>query len=104
MSEMPDVYRLSERKARKDHQCCECKGVIGKGEKYNYHSGIWNGEPASYKVCLDCDALRKQVMIDYMLYPEEVPSFGGLGDDLEGDHQIEFNRIREMRRGVYNAS
>lgn len=58
MSEYPDCYGHKERTARKAHRCCECHGTIQLGEKYHYHHGVWDGEAASYKVCVDCEALR----------------------------------------------
>ena len=56
--EMPQAYSMATPKARKKHKCCECGGVIAAGEKYNRHSGVWDGTPAAYKVCVDCDELR----------------------------------------------
>lgn len=60
MGEMPTVYSCDNRKARINHKCHECHGVILAGERYNYHHGIWDGEPGQYKVCLECDALREE--------------------------------------------
>lgn len=53
--EPPDCYLHEERRAAKEHQCCECRGVIRKGERYHVHSGVWGGEPARYKRCADCE-------------------------------------------------
>ena len=49
MFEPPECYDVKERRAKKDHKCCECKGTIKKGETYHYHHGVWNGEGASFK-------------------------------------------------------
>ena len=57
----PSVYRIEKPKARKEHKCYECQGVIAVGEVYHYHSGIWDGEAARFKVCVDCEALRCEV-------------------------------------------
>jgi hypothetical protein len=46
------------RKARKQHKCCECGNVINIGENYQYVSGIWDGEPSSYKTCESCSSVR----------------------------------------------
>jgi len=54
MSEMPSAFNSITRKARKEHKCCECGVEIKKGDKYRYSSGIWDGEPDSYKQCSDC--------------------------------------------------
>lgn len=60
MLEMPTVYRCDCPTARKEHKCCECRGVISTGEKYHYHHGIWDGRGDSFKVCADCEALRSE--------------------------------------------
>ena len=96
--EMPSCYRLITRKARTEHRCCECHGVIEKGERYHYHSGVWDGSPASFKVCSDCEALREKVRIDGDLWPEETPALGCLGDDLECSHLDDFREIQRERR------
>lgn len=103
MCEFPEAYSMVIRTARKRHKCCECRGTILPGEKYHYHSGIWAGEPASFKVCPDCDALRSQVEKDCELFPEEVPGLGCLGNDLEGDHREIFSTIRAKRGAVKNS-
>ena len=100
MSEFPKCYVLVKRQARKDHKCCECHGVIRKGETYNYHSGVWDGSPASYKVCVDCDALRARVVKDCDLFDDEIPALTCLGDDLEFDHRDEFEAIKAKRKDV----
>ncbi len=56
--ETPSAFTETERKARKAHKCCECRQIIGIGEKYQYCSGIWDGVPDSYKTCLSCLTLR----------------------------------------------
>jgi hypothetical protein len=60
MVEMPSCYGHEERKARKAHKCCECRGTIPPGEVYHYHHGVWVGEARDYKVCADCEALRAE--------------------------------------------
>jgi hypothetical protein len=54
MCELPSAFKSITRKAAKAHKCCECGSDINKGESYQYSSGIWNGEPDSYKQCLNC--------------------------------------------------
>jgi hypothetical protein len=62
MCEMPSVYQCDRPKARKEHKCYECRGVIRIGEHYRKHHGIWAGEPGDYKVCDQCEDLR--VLVD----------------------------------------
>jgi len=101
--DLPDAYEHSERKARKQHRCCECHGTISTGEHYHYHSGIWNGQPASYKVCRDCDELRSLVE---GLTSCRAP-FEGLVDELiemssigSGAAREQFNSIAKKRGGI----
>ena len=58
---MPDCYNATVRKARKAHECSDCRGQIRAGERYHYISGIWDGEPQDYKRCADCEHMRCEV-------------------------------------------
>lgn len=64
MNELPSVFVSDRVRAAREHVCCECHGKIAKGEFYNNDRGCWEGSWATFKVCLDCDALRKEVDID----------------------------------------
>ena len=44
--------------ARFEHRCCECGGIIHRGEKYHRISGIWDNYPSRHKVCVDCEEIR----------------------------------------------
>jgi len=55
--ERPDLYEERVIKARKDHRCYECSGVIPKGEHYNRAKGMWDGEFSSFATCGDCKAM-----------------------------------------------
>ncbi len=59
--ESPDVMTTTHPKARKQHRCCECHGAIMPGEQYEKITGIWNGEPETYKTCAVCAAKRQEV-------------------------------------------
>jgi len=72
MYEIPKVYNVKIVKARKEHKCCECNGIINMGESYNVHSGLWDGKWDKYKVCLDCDEIRKEIDKD-CYYGEGTP-------------------------------
>lgn len=62
--EMPEFITVTNPKCRKDHKCCECRGVIKTGEKYWNHSGKWDGEFSVYKRCEDCSALIEKIKKD----------------------------------------
>ncbi len=79
MNEMPSCTKVIERKARKNHKCCECREVINKGDKYTYLSGIWNGEPADFKQCQKCVLLIEEAWAlsqDFGFMPDEGPPLG----------------------------
>ena len=80
MCEMPSCYGVEDRKARIAHTCYECKGSIKPGETYHYHHGVWDGVGDSFKVCVDCEALRV-TCDDGREYDERTP-FGGLSETI----------------------
>ncbi len=59
MSEMPSCFTQVNRKARKDHKCCECFETIQKGETYSYTSGVWDGTGQSFKQCTNCHEIME---------------------------------------------
>lgn len=75
---MPAAFKMVTRKARKPHFCCECGSDIRKGEKYQYISGIWDGEPNSYKTCNSCSELRD----DYYSSTDDHSAFGFLKEEI----------------------
>lgn len=52
---------VAHRRARKVHRCCECHLLIAPGDRYEYAHGVWAGQPASFKTCARCAAVRKLV-------------------------------------------
>jgi hypothetical protein len=105
MSELPECFRRVQRIARKTHRCCECRGWIQRGEKYTYLSGIWAGEPDSFKVCPDCIQLRFEYDLahpsrDY----DELPAIGELGYCIhESDDEVlipKFEAVKKKRSGA----
>jgi hypothetical protein len=42
--------------ARKEHECCNCKGKIKKQELYRYIVGKFDDEIHTYKYCAECCA------------------------------------------------
>lgn len=100
MSETPEAFRQYERKARIPHQCCECGGTIQPQEQYLYISGIWEGEPESYKRCLDCVELIKSINKDKFI--DESVYLSGLWDWISESRSNElrekFNVISDKRR------
>ena len=97
MCEIPECYGYENRKARKQHTCCECLGTIQPGERYHYHHGVWDGEAMSYKVCADCEALRAD--LDRDTPHDECTPFEGLVDSVMGSGNPELiARLMEIKR------
>lgn len=52
--EVPEFYDTTERKARREHKCCECGMMIHVGEKYLDIVGKWDGEVSQFRQHLRC--------------------------------------------------
>ena len=93
MSESPSAFKSLQRKARKEHKCCECSSTICVGAAYQYSSGIWDGEPASFKQCLACHNIMKKCS-EYALRIDKwsgSPCFGELAEWFEGGWCIDYH-------------
>jgi hypothetical protein len=86
MNEIPVVYRCDDRKARKNHICCECFGLIHRGEVYHSHHGVWDGRGETFKVCVDCDALRN--IVDKNAHYSELTAFRHLMENVFGGDSL----------------
>lgn len=53
----PDAFQSRVRRAAKEHSCIACKETIRRGDLYRYSSGIFEGQPFSYRHCLRCWAM-----------------------------------------------
>jgi len=81
MISQPSCYTEKIRLARKAHSCCECGYRIQPREKYLYVSGIWDGEPADFKMDLNCADLVKKARLECVeleLFYEDGPAIGHL--------------------------
>lgn len=54
-----DFYHEVERRAAKQHQCCECGDSIVPGVRYQYAAGKAEGDVFDAKTCLPCAEVRK---------------------------------------------
>lgn len=61
----PEFYDHSEPVARKEHECCECRMPIRKGEKHFVAVGKWEGQLDSYRqhtlCCQACMYIRDNI-------------------------------------------
>jgi len=64
--EATELFNECERRARKEHVCCECRRTIERGETYVVESGMWDGRFSEYKTCQDCISIRKVYFCGYM--------------------------------------
>ena len=55
----PSAFTMRVRKARKEHACNACHEAIPKGHRYSYQSGVWDGSPDSFHICLRCRAIQQ---------------------------------------------
>lgn len=55
-----EVFDERERRARKEHKCDCCHGLILKGQKYHSHFSIFENEITSEKICEKCYADREK--------------------------------------------
>jgi len=87
MCELATAFWAEKPKARKQHRCCECRGLIDIGESYHRFRGIWD-RPETYKVCLECEALRSEVNAD--IHAEDASGFTMLYEDVFESHEPDF--------------
>ncbi len=74
----PQAFNQYERRAKSAHLCCECGGVIDAGNRYQYTSGVWDGQGASFKTCLRCVGVRSWFIAEYLPRYECEPCIGEL--------------------------
>lgn len=79
----PTMHSARIRTARKAHKCGECSRQIEPGEKYQYVSGVWDGDFDTKKTCRHC-------LVGQELLIRECRGFiyGGIQEDLQ-DHVSE---------------
>lgn len=71
-----EVARSVIRTASKEHRCLECREPIRPGQRYEFTSGIFEGDPFSQKICLFCVEIGNALYCDGRM-------FGTLWDDIE---------------------
>ena len=64
----PEFYNCRDVKGRKAHECCECLGVIAKGDQHEYVKGVWDGEFQDYRTCAACCAMRSEIKLTCYCY------------------------------------
>lgn len=54
----PEFHTETHRVARKRHTCTECRGYVEPGDRYEYVTGLWEGDVSTHKTCAHCEAAR----------------------------------------------
>lgn len=78
--ETPQVSTHTEPKAKKEHRCFECDGLILPGEQYVHVKYCLDGSWYEYKSCKDCHDLFKRFDVD--------TCYGGLIDCCDHDLKL----------------
>jgi hypothetical protein len=73
----PAVYEEVTRRARKQHRCGECRGLIKPGERYEEIRCLWEGQWSAHKTCVTCSVIGRTLLGCY--------GFGGLAKCLSED-------------------
>lgn len=77
----PKVFNSEEVKARKAHQCFECKLSIPVGVLHERVTGLWESGWETYRFCLACSEIGRE-------FSESGRSFGNLWEGMrENWHQ-----------------
>jgi hypothetical protein len=100
--DMPDCVTFTQRRARKQHKCCECRRPIMPGEKYEECSGIWDGEPNRYRTCSRCERIRdchgkaeRAAHDGYASYPPFGELLSGVGEcarEMGAEYLVPFRK------------
>ena len=61
MGEQPSCYTHAQPRAKKEHKCCECHGMIPPGETYHRISGVWDGTAETFKRCSVCHEIAEEI-------------------------------------------
>lgn len=85
---LPTLFSHSTRKARKEHECCECHKFIIVGDTYEECKGLWEGRWETYRWCSACDVIRHKVFavaapygIDDLAFGELLETWKEISDD-----------------------
>lgn len=55
---MPSTQQVTHHVAKKEHRCCECRGIIAPQDVYERTFGVWDGTAETFKTCSHCEEAR----------------------------------------------
>ena len=94
-----EFYSVSERRARKEHKCCECRSPILAGDLYEYRSYKFYGSIYSNKTCERCVDLRTSYeAMGFCLSPGEL--WEGHLEELRNNGADKTSRAMTLAREV----
>jgi hypothetical protein len=77
-----EFARIDRVCAKKPHRCDDCRATVQPGETYLSGAGKVEGEFVSWKSCIACDELRKEMANDTDWSWDEMPPLGQIGEML----------------------
>lgn len=83
------VDRTSKHQARKEHECCACRGMIQRGELYSYSFTVFDGSPDELRRCARCDVIYDH-LYELLKDTSELPAW-----DLNCGHSYQERWERE---------
>jgi hypothetical protein len=112
--EAATIWREEERRARREHRCSDCGGMIRRGEHYRSLACLFDGEWSCSKRCADCQFLIHEVERAFMgacggtwcgIYLGDLPeSWSEIVDSMwSGPEVEEARRIVAMQRVACEA-
>lgn len=66
--DLPEFSTEQIVRARKSYKCCECGGVIARGDEYERVTGKWDRTVETYRTCLACRDVRRNLCCDGWTY------------------------------------
>lgn len=101
--EPSDVWRETTRKARKEHVCSSCRGVILQNDVYLEHFSLFEGYPTRAKMCSLChrdravfSAAHSQMLCTPIYFPDALEECIHDGDE---ESDLRWRPMLEAMRG-----
>ncbi len=89
MTDFPEFQNERTSKARKDHKCCECDGIIFKGFAHKAVTGKWNGAVQTFRMHIACSQIAENARdfftTEVGLFEDEIFGFGELVEAARED-------------------
>jgi uncharacterized Fe-S center protein len=94
----PEFHSARRVKARKNHKCYECAGIIEVGEVYEYSFGKWEGDTIQNKTCIRCLNIRDWMKINVPCF---CWAYGGLHESVAECIDAAYDQARDEVKGLW---